>query len=205
MSDETDGRVRRGSDAREARRAQLLESSLQVFAERGFHATSVSDLVEAAGVARGTFYLYFEGKEALFLELLDDLTRHLRANIVGVDPARGGVEDQLQQTVERILTTLVANRSLTRILFREAVALNAVVDERLAAFDAELHGYVGRALQVGQAVGLVRPVDTEVSAVLVVGGLREVVRRYVVATDEMFDVSRVARAVVDHQLRGVVP
>lgn len=205
MSDEIDGRVRRGSDAREARRAQLLESSLQVFAERGFHATSVSDLVEAAGVARGTFYLYFEGKEALFLELLDDLTRHLRANIVGVDPARGGVEDQLQQTVERILTTLVANRSLTRILFREAVALNAVVDERLAAFDAELHGYVGRALQVGQAVGLVRPVDTEVSAVLVVGGLREVVRRYVVATDEMFDVSRVARAVVDHQLRGVVP
>ncbi|MCB9689972.1 MAG: TetR/AcrR family transcriptional regulator [Alphaproteobacteria bacterium] len=204
MSEEIDGRVRRGLDAREARRAQILESSLQVFAERGFHATSVSDLVEAAGVARGTFYLYFDGKEALFLELLEDLTRHLRENIVGVDLTRGGMEDQLQATVERILATLVDNRALTRILFREAVGLNAAVDERLAAFDAELHGYVARALQVGQAVGIVRPLDAEVSAVLVVGGLREVVRRYVVGTDEMFDVSRVARAVLDHQLRGVL-
>ncbi len=205
MSDETDGRVRRGVETREARRAQILDSALAVFARRGFHATSVSDLVEAAGVARGTFYLYFDGKEALFLELLDDLTAHLRSNVVGVDLTRGSMEEQLQATVVRVLRTLVDNRPLTRILFREAVGLNEAVDERLAAFDTELHGYVATALRVGAAAAVVRELDPAVSAMMVIGGLREVVRRYVVASDDPFDVDRVARSVLDHHLRGLLP
>jgi AcrR family transcriptional regulator len=63
---EPDGRVRRGHETREARRAQILESALTVFATKGYHETSVTDLVDAAGVARGTFYLYFDSKEAIF-------------------------------------------------------------------------------------------------------------------------------------------
>ena len=53
----------------DTRRAQLLDASRQVFAERGYHRASVSDIITAAGVARGTFYNYFESKRAVFRAL----------------------------------------------------------------------------------------------------------------------------------------
>lgn len=204
---EEDGRVRRGQESREARRAQIKERALGVFSEKGYHPTSVTDLVDAAGVARGTFYLYFDSKEAIFLELLDDLWSHLRANITGVDTGRGAasMEDQLHAVVVRILRTVVDNRPLTRIIFREAVGLHATVDERLRAFDAELHGWVARSLEVGAALGVIRRVDAAVGAAAVVGSLREVVHRFVVRSDEPFDPDAVAHALLDHHLRGFLP
>jgi len=45
---------------REARRSELAQVAARVFAERGVAGTAVSDIVTAAGVAQGTFYLYFE-------------------------------------------------------------------------------------------------------------------------------------------------
>lgn len=205
--DPVDGRVRRGLDAREARRAQIKETALEVFAERGYHQTSVSDLVAAAGVARGTFYLYFDSKDAIFLELLDDLTAHLRANIVGVDTSSGAAPllEQLRATVERILQTVVSNRPLTRIIFREAVGLHDAVDERLGAFDDELHGYVAGSLRVARQLGAVHVRDPDVSAACVVGSLRELVYRLVVVSDADLDVAEVASAVVDHHMLGLIP
>jgi AcrR family transcriptional regulator len=41
------------------RKQQILEASARVFAQKGYFAASVSDIIEEAGVARGTFYLYF--------------------------------------------------------------------------------------------------------------------------------------------------
>jgi hypothetical protein len=64
---------------------------------------------------------------------------------------------------------------------------------------------VALALQVGAAAGVVRELDPGIGALMVVGGLREVVRRYVVASDDPFDVDRVARHVLDHHLRGLLP
>jgi AcrR family transcriptional regulator len=198
-----DGRVRRGVETREARRAQILENALAVFAAKGYHETTVSDLVAASGVARGTFYLYFDGKEALFLELLADLLQHVRGNIVGVNLTRGPLEEQLHATIARLLRTVESNRPLTRILFREAVGLHSAVDERLRAFDAELLGYVERSLALGIALGRIRATDPRLSALAVVGSVRELVQHYVVQSDAPFDVDAVARALVDHHLRGL--
>jgi len=209
MTDEADqdGRVRRGQETREARRSQIKEDALRVFSEKGYHATSVTDLVDAAGVARGTFYLYFDSKDAIFLELLDDLTAHLRANIVGIDLSRGpaSMEDQLHATIVRILRTVESNQPLTRIIFREAVGLDAVVDARLAAFDDELYGYVARSIQVGVALGTIRATDVATAAASVVGSVREIVYRWVVRSGLPLDVDRVARGVIDHHLRGLLP
>jgi AcrR family transcriptional regulator len=57
---------------------KLLDASLAVFAERGFHATRVDDVCEAAGVSHGTFYLYFSSKEDLFRTLVDDVVHEMR-------------------------------------------------------------------------------------------------------------------------------
>jgi AcrR family transcriptional regulator len=54
----------------EERRQQLLDTATRMFAERGYHPTSVADIVDGVGVGKGVFYWYFESKEQLFLELM---------------------------------------------------------------------------------------------------------------------------------------
>lgn len=203
-----DGRVRRSQASKQARRRQIMEEALRVFSEQGYHATSVTDVVQAAGVARGTFYLYFDGKEAIFLELLDDLLEHLKSNIVGVSTADGAppLEQQLHGTIVRILRTVVNNRPLTRIIFREAVGLHDRIDARMRQFDDALHTYVSTHLRAGVADGLVgSAMDPEVSAACIVGSVREVVHRFVASSDADFDLDSVASALIAHHLHGLAP
>lgn len=63
------------------RRTQILDAAAQVFAERGFHRTTVRDVAKAAGVADGTIYNYFENKTALLLGILDRLNEAERQAI----------------------------------------------------------------------------------------------------------------------------
>ena len=73
---------------REQRRAQILAIAATVFAEKGYHDAKIEDIVARARVARGTFYLYFEDKRAIFEELVSGFVRPVdisRQNEVNYD------------------------------------------------------------------------------------------------------------------------
>ena len=72
----------------EQRRSQLLEVATELFAAHGFHATSMDDLAEAAGVTKPVLYQHFPSKRALYLELLADVDRKLTSRLVDGDGAR---------------------------------------------------------------------------------------------------------------------
>ena len=62
---------RGGRMPRNARRAQLLESALEVFVAQGYHAAAMDDIAERAGVSKPVLYQHFPGKLELYLALLD--------------------------------------------------------------------------------------------------------------------------------------
>lgn len=64
------GRRARGVEEKRARRRQLLDAAGERLDRAGFAATTMAEVAESAGLAKGTTYLYFRSKEALFLELL---------------------------------------------------------------------------------------------------------------------------------------
>ncbi|MGH8828883.1 MAG: TetR/AcrR family transcriptional regulator [Jiangellaceae bacterium] len=73
------GAAGRPLTARGARtRERLLEAAEQVFAALGYHDASIVKITDAADVGQGTFYLYFEGKQQIFDELVMDLNRRVR-------------------------------------------------------------------------------------------------------------------------------
>lgn len=71
-----DGKPVRGKGART--RQRLLEAAEQVFANLGYYDASIVKITEAAGVSLGTFYQYFESKQTIFDELVEDLNRRVR-------------------------------------------------------------------------------------------------------------------------------
>jgi AcrR family transcriptional regulator len=79
-----------------ATRRRLLEVAESVFAELGYHDASIVKITEAAGIAQGTFYLYFSSKEEIFEELVRDLNRRVRhAMAAGAERGRTRAEAEL--------------------------------------------------------------------------------------------------------------
>ena len=78
-------RTRAAEVARESRERDLLEAALEVFVAKGYPATTISEIVRAAGVTQGTFYLYFENKAEIFSVLLREYRELLIADLFGAD------------------------------------------------------------------------------------------------------------------------
>jgi AcrR family transcriptional regulator len=86
------------------RKQQLLDAAARLFAEQGYAATRVVDIVEAAGVAKGLFYWYFENKEALFRELASEIRRRLRRQqAAAIDDSAPALVRILQGTVASVV------------------------------------------------------------------------------------------------------
>lgn len=85
------------------RKQQLLDAAARLFAEQGYAATRVVDIVDAAGVAKGLFYWYFDNKEALFRELAAEIRRRLRRQqAAAMDPTAPALTRLLQATVASV-------------------------------------------------------------------------------------------------------
>src|SRR5258705_7163314 len=80
---------------RPSMRDQLISSGLETLHRQGFHASAVQDITDAAGLPKGSFYNYFESKEALALEVIDRFGKE-RAALAGV------LSDESISPVERL-------------------------------------------------------------------------------------------------------
>lgn len=198
-------RAERAREAREARRRQILAVALEVFSEKGYHDASITDVVRHAGVARGTFYQYFDSKQAIFHELLDQLLDGLRSSVVGVDDREGAppIRQQLVGTVTRVLDAVDTNRPFVRIALRVAVGLDAEVDEKLAQFNGNLRTLIALSLRRGQTMGLIRECDTQLAAVCVLGAFQAVIEQYL-GGDEVVDTHRLALGILEFSLKGLL-
>src|SRR3954464_5854217 len=72
------GPTRRSPVLRDERRAQLVAAAREVFGERGYHAATVDDITRVAGVAKGTFYLYFQEKREIYYDLVRSFLQHVK-------------------------------------------------------------------------------------------------------------------------------
>ena len=78
-------------------RQALLDAAEEVFGEYGYDRASIAEITRRAGVAQGTFYVYFPDKQSAFVQLVRDLNHGLRSHIAS---AVEGIEDRL--AMERV-------------------------------------------------------------------------------------------------------
>ncbi len=155
----------------DARRLQLLSVARQVFAVRGYHATGVSDIIEMAGVARGTFYNYFDSKRAIFQAVLEELIVAITAAFTPIDVGRD-VVPQVRANLVNLLDVLEEG-GVGRILFTDAAGVDAESAEALREFYQAAESRLAGTLALGQTLGIVRPGDPPMMALLLIGMLRE--------------------------------
>ena len=165
-------RTARGQRTRQA----LLDAAEQVFGELGYHRAGIVEITQKAGVALGTFYLYFPDKHAVFVDLVRTLNETLRATI----RARiAELDDRIEQEIagtEAFFAFVREHRNLYLVI-REAES----VDEELYRWHYRMLAkpYV-KGLRKAQLAGQVRnDLDAETLAYMLMGIAEAIGMRYV--------------------------
>lgn len=196
-----DGRIRRARELKVARRANIIAAIRDVFGERGYHQASLSELLAAADIARGTFYLHFDSKEAAFKAVLDDLLDRIAETVRPVDTTSvDNAKRQLVDNIARAFSLLADDPGIGRLLFRQGGSVSDELTRHLDAFFAAIAALAERSLRVGQATGLVKAGDVSFMARLALGLFKEAA----LALDEGKSPEELAHAVLDMVLSGVL-
>jgi AcrR family transcriptional regulator len=119
-------RTARAAERREA----IIEAALDEFVARGFAATRLDDVAKRAGVAKGTIYLHFEDKEALFQELIRTSLVPLISRLAVPPPAGGSVRDALENFARTFVQEVIATRrgDIVRLILAEGARFPSITD-----------------------------------------------------------------------------
>lgn len=149
------------------RRREILDAAARVFGEKGYTSTTTRELAEAADIAEGTLYNYFENKRAILLAIVNETESALEH--VLQEAGEIASEADMVALVEHGLAMFVSQLPFARTLFIEAWTDDAILQENVMARVAHatqmLEAFVRRQVESGRF----RPVDPELATKMVLG------------------------------------
>jgi AcrR family transcriptional regulator len=196
------------------RRDEIMAAAKEVFARKGFHATTIADIAKQAGLAYGSIYWYFDSKDELFHALMAVEERALRVHVaaalaaqgasaeyaMGEDPLRAFLKSSVQATFE----FFEADKATVKLLFRDAYALGDRFEKHLGGiyerFIDDIETFVVASQERGEVVAA-PPRMVAYTLAALVGQLAH--RR--LSTDDDVTAAQVADFVVSLVLDGLRP
>ncbi|HEX6423601.1 MAG TPA: TetR/AcrR family transcriptional regulator [Acidimicrobiales bacterium] len=152
-------------------RERILGAAALLIADGGFPALRIDELAERAEISVGTFYLYFEGKDDLFVQLVESFTEQLCERFRVASEAGGTVVERLGRRLDAYLDFVEENRRGFQY-FRDSGAVETT-DGRLSTWAMGVHARDLRPLlEEGMATGELRPMDGDLLGHAIVGLLQ---------------------------------
>ena len=159
---------------REARRAELVSAAATVFAQRGVANTAVSDIVKAAGIAQGTFYLYFDSKDDAVLAVVERMADAISENTAARIEAASSAVDKLL-ALRGVLSEVGAEPEATALVELMHRPENRILHDRLAGdVTRRLVPLLEAIVEQGLADGVFSVDDSRAAAWFVLAGLQSV-------------------------------
>ena len=192
-----------------ARPEEIIQAALEVFADRGFAATKLEDVARKAGVTKGTIYLYFENKDALFKALIRETIVPVIAQGEALAQSFTGSARDLFEKLVREYWRLVGETALVNI--PKLMMAEAGNFPQLARFYYEEvvtrgHRLMAGVLERGIKAGEFRPVNVMVAAKLAMSPLMHAVvarKAFSACMPEGFDVAKYLDTHIDLYLHGI--
>ncbi|OLC11322.1 MAG: hypothetical protein AUH41_00795 [Gemmatimonadetes bacterium 13_1_40CM_66_11] len=192
-----------------ARPEEIISAALEVFADRGFAATKVEDVARKAGVTKGTIYLYFENKDALFKALIRETIVPVIAQGEALAQSFTGSARELFERLVREYWRLVGETQLVNI--PKLMMAEAGNFPELARFYYEEvvtrgHRLMAGVIQRGIKAGEFRPVNVAVATKLAMAPVMHAViarKAFSACMPEGFDVASYLDTHIDLYLHGI--
>ncbi|HEY0151279.1 MAG TPA: TetR/AcrR family transcriptional regulator [Longimicrobium sp.] len=160
---------------REARRRAILESAVRVFAENGFFAARIRDIAAGAGVAEGTIYLYFDGKDDLLLTAFRDRVAEFCASVRDVLSSSLPFQERLSRFVAHQFESIEADPPLATVLLLESRQSSKFYGGAVRDVLRSYAQAIDELLASGQHSGELRPdADVPLARRMLIGALEEI-------------------------------
>jgi len=196
----------------DARRDQILDCALAVFARQGFHETSIAAICAQAHIARGTLYQYFTDKRAVLAALIERIVGRIIEAVQHWPrfELRPGGEWTAEHNVAfvegrclQLMAVVFADADTASLILRMARG-TGFARAALARIDAQVISVIAADVRAAVELGVVRALDPQVVAEFIVGGIEKLVVR---ALDEgrAIDVARITREIAVLVSSGLVP
>jgi AcrR family transcriptional regulator len=137
------------------RREQLIRAALDVFQEKGFHATTVRDIGRAAGLTQGTIYNYVRSKEDILFLVCDRVIAEYISRMEEAAAATGDPALRLREALRGVARVMIEQRSAILLVYHESHNLNR---RSLHSLLARVQGWINQVEElVTEALGRERP------------------------------------------------
>jgi AcrR family transcriptional regulator len=195
----------------EERRRDILAAALAAFGSKGFNETTMDEIAQAAGVAKGTVYLYFDSKEHLLLALKKDFMRGLTDAIAditaeAIEQLSAGKEIDYRDIIDDIFQTIAdyhcQNRGALEVVVRQNPGPDLV--QEAIELEGEFIQLLTNAFREGTKSGLVHTEDPEMTARLVNAAIRDNLAACL-CYDEPKDIDRVVEGAKQLLYKALAP
>jgi len=194
---------------KDARPEEIISAALEVFADRGFAATKLEDVARRAGVTKGTIYLYFENKEALFKALIRQTIVPVIAQGEELAKSFPGSARELFERLVREYWRLVGETSLVgipKLMMAEANNFPELARFYYEEVVTRGHRLMAGVLERGIKAGEFRPVNVAVATKLAMAPVMHAVvarKAFSACMPEGFDVASYLDTHIDLYLHGI--
>jgi len=190
---------RGGRLPRTARRAQLLDTALDVFVDKGYHAAGMGDIAERAGVTKPVLYQHFPGKLELYLALLDASCDTVAAAVRDALASTEVNKERVTAAVDVFFTYVATDKAAFRLVFESDLTSEAAVRERVERVTTECAAAIAEVIH--DDTGL-PPAESELLAVSLVG-MAQLSARYWLTSDPPISQQQAVRIVSGLAWRGI--
>ena len=172
------------TESKPVRRAQLLKAARKVFRAKGYDGATVSEIVREAGVAQGTFYLYFPSKKNAAVSLVDGLMETMAQAVATAVESRTSFEGRLESMIAAGFKVARKNADLFRLSFIGADEPHPEMHSQ-SPEHASLLRVITDLFRDAVDAGEMERMDPEIAARLALGLLRQsVIEAYVFSDAE---------------------
>lgn len=155
-----------------------MDTARDVFAEKGFHSTSMDDVAGRAGVTKPILYQHFESKRALYVEVLEDVGAQLLNHLAAATGNADGMRERVAEGFRAYFAFVAANRNAFRLLFGASVRN----DDEFAVVVGRVLDSAGDAITTLVDVPLPPPQRRMIAHALM--GMAEATSREAILTDD---------------------
>ncbi|WP_407269344.1 TetR/AcrR family transcriptional regulator [Radiobacillus sp. PE A8.2] len=111
------------------KKRKIIETSIKLFAEKGFHVTSIQEIADQSNVSKGAFYLYFDSKEALVLAIFDYYFQQIMEKMQVIDARDLEPMEKLKQHIAFFLNMISEHKEYIIMHIRDNLQLGKNLDE----------------------------------------------------------------------------
>lgn len=187
----------------EEKYSKILDAATRVFAREGFHNAKIGDVAEEAGVAHGTVYLYFGGKDdlliSIFQENLEELVEYVGSEI----EKETNAEDKLRRMISLQIELIETNSELAELMLVEFPQTGKFLNNRVIDDLAAYIDMIANILKEGVAEGAFDDsIDVNMVATVIYAGIQGIATRWIL--EEMkYPLKKVANEISEVFLSGI--